>query len=1007
MGPTARQFVLAILLLATLAPVVSIADEADDQYAVAAGHYARKRWELAVEEFREYLQKHADHKRADDATFFMAESRVQLGRLTEAQTQFRDFLDRAPEHRYARQALFRAGETAYLSGQADAAIADLERFQRDYPDDQLNAYVWPYLGQIALEQDDPQRAEKYFRRALDVFPQGRLKDDCRLGLARSLEQLSKLEEAIALYREMAADRSSPLIDEVKFHLGAALYAEENYDEAIAVFGEFDAKLRDSKLRDKARLGHAWSLYRLDRFDEAREILESLATSATVGTQATYWLGLTQKALKRWDAAAETLLLVVEESADGEAATAVRYHAADALLRAGKVKAALEHFDRILEQEPQGPWSDDSLLRKLEAEFDRGAHEKISQLAADFKRQFPDSDLLPQVRRIEAKVLLAEGRNSDAIELLDGDRDEAPGGKDHAHELYLLALAYHGVHRYEEAFATLKTVLETASDQLAEDAHLLSGTALVGLKRFDEAIPPLRRYLASRPDGSGAARCRAELAICYARTSRIDQARRALDDLRDRHADDPLIAPTTLHLAEAGYAASEFDWAIELFGVLADKSESADMTARATSGLAWCHYRLGQYDEASHLFGVLIEEHKDHVLAPEAALARGRALENLDRLEAALAALRIALDSYPQSPQAPEALLAAARLYDRLEQDEQAAEHYQKLDSEYSDFKSRDTVLYEWAWVLRDLQRPVQANALFERLYRNHPESEFWSDAAYRLAERAAQTGDHDRTDEILIKLIQSDPEPVLLGHSLYLQGRTAAVQEKWAAAAGPLQQIISDYPDTELALLSEYWLGEAAYRQEKFSDAAERFGRLAEKTTDRRDPWVAMISLRRAQIFAHESRWTEALEIASSIPSAFEDFPQQYEADYVIGRSLAAGAQFEEAREAYRRVIRSPEGGKTKTAAMAQWMIGETYFHQKEFESALREYLRVEILYDYPTWQAAALLQAGKCHESLGQWQQATELYTRLLKQFPETSFTQEATRRLQVVEPTAARAGS
>ena len=88
-------------------------------------------------------------------------------------------------------------------------------------------------------------------------------------------------------------------------------------------------------------------------------------------------------------------------------------------------------------------------------------------------------------------------------------------------------------------------------------------------------------------------------------------------------------------------------------------------------------------------------------------------------------------------------------------------------------------------------------------------------------------------------------------------------------------------------------------------------------------------------------------------------------------------------------------------------MIGETYFHQQDYESALREYLRVEILYDYPTWQAAALLQAGKCHESLSQWQQAMELYARLLKQFPDTTFTEEATRRLEVVEQRATSAGS
>ena len=89
---------------------------------------------------------------------------------------------------------------------------------------------------------------------------------------------------------------------------------------------------------------------------------------------------------------------------------------------------------------------------------------------------------------------------------------------------------------------------------------------------------------------------------------------------------------------------------------------------------------------------------------------------------------------------------------------------------------------------------------------------------------------------------------------------------------------------------------------------------------------------------------------------------------------MAARGELTDARAAYEKVIRSETGGKTETAAMAQWMIGESYFHQKNYESALREYLRLEILYAYPTWQAAALLQAGKCSEHLGQWKQAAEL---------------------------------
>ena len=74
-------------------------------------------------------------------------------------------------------------------------------------------------------------------------------------------------------------------------------------------------------------------------------------------------------------------------------------------------------------------------------------------------------------------------------------------------------------------------------------------------------------------------------------------------------------------------------------------------------------------------------------------------------------------------------------------------------------------------------------------------------------------------------------------------------------------------------------------------------------------------------------------------------------------------------------MIRSPAGEKTETAAMAQWLIGETYFHQKNYEAALREYLKVDILYAYPAWQALALFEAAKCHELLSDYKQADECY--------------------------------
>ena len=57
--------------------------------------------------------------------------------------------------------------------------------------------------------------------------------------------------------------------------------------------------------------------------------------------------------------------------------------------------------------------------------------------------------------------------------------------------------------------------------------------------------------------------------------------------------------------------------------------------------------------------------------------------------------------------------------------------------------------------------------------------------------------------------------------------------------------------------------------------------------------------------------------------------------------------------------IPPPECG-TETAAMVQWMIGETYFHQKDYEPAICAYLRVESLVAFPRRQAASLSAGGE-----------------------------------------------
>ena len=87
-------------------------------------------------------------------------------------------------------------------------------------------------------------------------------------------------------------------------------------------------------------------------------------------------------------------------------------------------------------------------------------------------------------------------------------------------------------------------------------------------------------------------------------------------------------------------------------------------------------------------------------------------------------------------------------------------------------------------------------------------------------------------------------------------------------------------------------------------------------------------------------------------------------------------------------------------AARAQWLRGETFFHQKNYHEALREFLKVDILYrDCPSWQAAVLLEAGKVYERLDQWDDAADTYKRLRAKFPDDPDAVAAQARLDATQ--------
>lgn len=957
---------------------------ADDQYAEAAGFYAAGKWPEAAEGFGRFLDLHSDHERAATARFYRGESLVQAGKYEEAARQHDEFLNSAPEHSLARIARFRAGECLLLAGKHEEAAKRLAEFRAQHAADELNAFALSYLGEIALAAGQTAEAEGYYEQSLRDYPTGSLATESRFGLARCSQLSGKLPEAIALYESLASSPGEPLADDARLQIGVINYQLKQYAAA----------------------------------EESLSAFRTTFGGSDFAPQAMYWLGLSQTAAGRPAEAAATLAAAAGKFDETSQAPAFHAAAGDAFRRAGEPVQAQRHYEQLTLQWPESEWADDAMLARAEMALDAGDVERAAAIAGELARRFPASPHLLLAQMIRGRSLLAEQKFAEAEEALQQAPSvqpilqpaEAPSQSESVTDeqcRYFLALARLGQKKYEEALGTIEQLGALPGQHtLARSINEVRCSALLGLERYDEAIALLRSQLADEAQRSQPATTpiRVQLVVALARSGKLADATAEINLLTPAAMNDADAAAAVLLAAEGAYAANDLATAERLFSLAVSEGVSADQRSQALSGLAWTQFRRAGKQASAETFERLLREYPTSPLAAEAALVRARSLEDSEQVDAALATYRLVIDDYADSAQLPQALFGAARLHDRLDQDREAADLLTRLIDDHPQFAERDAAIYELSWVLTDLKDLPAAEAALARLAKDYPNSAYWADATCRLAEHAARRKETARAIELADQVLAAKTTSEVRDTALYLRGQLAAAESQWEEVARLMQEHVQQFPASALNLSAHYWRAEATFRQGDYLSAEKRLADLESAAKHRSEAWLGIVPLRRAQCLAQQKRWADALKIAQTIAARYPQFKQQPDADYLIGRCLGSQGKFDDARAAFERVLNSPAAGGTETTAMAQWMIGEGLFHQKRYGDAIAAYDHCARDSSFPRWQAAAVLQAGKCRLLLGETELARRDLERVVTEYTDQPLAEEAKARLASL-PLAGRA--
>jgi len=369
----------------------------------------------------------------------------------------------------------------------------------------------------------------------------------------------------------------------------------------------------------------------------------------------------------------------------------------------------------------------------------------------------------------------------------------------------------------------------------------------------------------------------------------------------------------------------------------------------------------RYEQATGVFTKLITDHDSHRRVGQAAAQRSIALARQGQHA-------IALNEIEQVEQRYAADLDNALLM---------------------------AVWYEKAWCLRELDRSDEAEATYGKVLTHGKAGALRNHAMLELAELEAEAEEYSKAANRLRTLRGLGEQSgavseELLERATYRLGVCEFRLENLEAAILLFEEFVDRFPSSTLMASASLLCGEALFQTGGYDRAVNHLRRVVENHSD--DEAYAPSLLRLGESQAVLQRWKRSEDVFRTYLAVFGDSRMWFQAQFGLAWALENQQAYEDALPAYDKVIQLHQG---QTAARAQFQMGECLFALKRLDEAVRELLKVDILYAYPQWSAAALYEAGRCFQEMGNPTDARKQFELVQTEHGQTQWAQLATQRL------------
>jgi TolA-binding protein len=1003
------------------------------QWRVATAHWQASRWELAAEEFQLFLQHWPNHPKSSEAIFYLAESLLRLSRFAEAAQEYARLAESARKTQSGRVGsvtapafpqelvpvvMFRLAETTYLASRDQASKREeaqrlLSEFRQQWTDHPLVARAWNYLGQIHSREKNWLQAKECFAQSLKSNPEDLLADRARYGLAEALEHLGQRAEAERFYQALAYKKTSPLAPQATWKLVQQFVVLKENDKAIEALEHFLRSWPEHSAAPRARLLLARLFLLEEKPEPAEALLQPLKNNPQLAGEAYYWLAVA-RLLQRDGEGALSLLGAAEKSSTESPLNAwIQLRRAEALVTLNRPREALLGLAPFLEivagnsvgNLQEVPQEADfreqvgrvGILAYLAAEDPHNAAGLARVIVAA-----PDFELSWQTKLAAVRALLAVGEGSEAGRLLDALEalDLPPSAMEEMK--YLRGLWHLNEGRQAEATRHWSELAEQGGGKyqvfaclrLAEQARQ-HGDFSGMLTWANRALEHAERH--SVPKLVAESLCL--LAGACLHEGEISRAEEAVTRLALLPIEPTFRSEKLLEIAREAEDQKQLALAIQILESLTNEQSDPSKGHEAELELAWCYLQLGKLTEAwERLDRVCRDIHEGEPNHWRAWLLRGQLAELSERPEEALSAYEQLLWQGNRK-EGRWACWRTALLYHSRGDYELAACRYELADQLAGAEVPREELLFRWAAAERVIGS-LRFQEILTRLIQDYPQSIWAQKARVELAELAVRASCWAEADGYLRELVtgKSLLSPEWHQRAQYLWATTLAGQGRWAEAEVLFRELARQTSPGEYHGPALFGLAESCYQQSKWDEAEAAFQeylRFADSAGSHLEGetavWPVRARLRIVQIFSAQEKWEEVVAAAQRFLPHCGQSAECAETAWLAGQARYRQGKLNEARQFLSQTVTMAERLRLDWAAQAQLLLAETYYLQGDYRSALREYLRLEILFPKSQWVPGAVLQVARCYDRLGRREEAIRQCQRLLETWPDSPFANQA----------------